>query len=601
MEWSMLENAVFVISMILIAGLLCQWLAWRLKLPAILFLLLMGMLAGPTLHWLNPDKLLGDFLLPFVSLAVAVILFEGSLTLKLHDISGIQHVIRNLITIGALITWVITAFATHILLNFSWEVSFLFASLMVVTGPTVIIPMLRTVHLKENIANTLLWEGILIDPIGAILAVLTYQFIIAGDIAGGFMAGLQVFGKVLLTGMALGIIGGECLGTILRKFWIPQYLNNFATLTFLCAVFALSNFIEPESGLLAVTVMGVWLANMKGVELEDILNFKESLSILLISILFILLAARINFSSLIALGWPALILFAAIQLFIRPLSVHISSLGSKLSFAERNLVAWIAPRGIVAAAISTLFAIKLEALGYSDAYKMVPLTFLMIIGTVLLQCVTANTIAKIFKVNEPEPKGFLIVGANAVARAIATQLVENGFRVCLADEDRTNISAAKMKGLITYWGNPVSKHAERHLNLVGIGHLLIITPFVELNALVAAHYRLEFGANAVYTLQNAKSKSGKTGDRTTFKYEGRNLFGQVTYQDLERFLSSNAKIRTTMLTDEFTYDNYLEQHKEQCIPLFAIDPNDHIYLFTMESDFLPKANWRVIALTKGSD
>lgn len=251
------ENTIVVIATILLAGMVCQWIAWRVKLPAILFLLLSGVLAGPLMNWLHPDQLFGNLLFPFISLAVAVILFEGSLTLKFQDIPGLEKVIRNMITFGVAITWLITTLATRWLLHFSWEVSLLFGALMVVTGPTVIVPMLRTVRPRENVAHILRWEGILIDPIGATLAVLVYEFIVSGGEQSGFSAGITVFGKILAIGCLFGAACGYLFGNIMRRHWIPQYLHNFSALALVCTVFSLSNHLEAESGLLSVTVMGL--------------------------------------------------------------------------------------------------------------------------------------------------------------------------------------------------------------------------------------------------------------------------------------------------------------------------------------------------------
>ncbi|MBI9082401.1 MAG: sodium:proton antiporter [Desulfobacterales bacterium] len=593
------EHTVLSLSTILITGMACQWIAWRAKLPAIIFLLLSGIVAGPVMGWLNPDRLLGDLLFPFVSLAVAVILFEGSLTLKFQEIPGLERVIRNMITFGMLVTWMIAALATRWLLHFSWEVAFLFGALMVVTGPTVIVPMLRTVRPNENVANILKWEGILIDPIGATMAVLVYEIIISGGTTSGFGAGMLVFGKSLVVGLVLGGAGGQSFGVVLRRYWIPQYLQSFAALSLACGVFATSNALVPESGLLAVTVMGVWLANMRGVELDEILDFKENLSVLFISMLFILLAARLDLDTLLGLGWPALAVFAFIQFLARPLNAQISALGSKLSMAERHLLAWIAPRGIIAAAISALFAIKLEAIGYAEASRMVPLTFMVIIGTVLLQSATAGPIAKWLKVAEPEPKGFLIIGANAVSRAIGGGLVANGFRVLLADQDWNHIKAAKMEGLPTYYGNPVSEHAERNLRLVGIGRVLALTPNVELNVLAAQHFRLEFGANNLYTIRNRRLENGGDDRRSAFKHGGQPLFREpIIYNDLAERLAGGAEVKTTLLTEKFPFDSFLGQKEENRLALFAIDPNERIHAFTAETDFSPEAGWKIIGLSK---
>lgn len=593
------ENVMILFSITLLAGMFCQWLSWRVNLPAIIFLLLGGILAGPVLHWLEPDKLLGDLLFPFVSLAVAVILFEGSMTLKFHDLPGLAPVIRNLITLGVFVSWGLIALVTKLLLAFSWEVSFLFAALMVVTGPTVIMPMLRSINPNEKVANILQWEGVLLDPIGAILAVLVFEFIVSGGTQGGFSAGALVFGKTLIVGGLLGSAGGLCLGLILKKYWIPQYLYNFAALAFVCTVFSLSNLLGEESGLLSVTIMGIWLGNMKDIELEDILNFKESLSILLISILFIVLSARIDLNTFVELGWPAIAVFAAIQFLVRPISVYLCAYKSELNLPERHVLAWIAPRGIVAAAISALFALKLKASGYEEASLMVPLTFSVIIGTVLLQSFTAGPLAKWLKVAKPYCNGFLIVGANQVAQVIAKELKNNGFQVFLADPNWDDFSQAKMNDLPAYWGSPVTEHAERHINLTGLGYLLAITPHIELNALAARHYRQVFGPENIYTVKNFQVEKSRGEEKLDVRQSGRYLFGEnITYQDLSRMLYEGATVKTTELTEEFSFQDYLEKSDVQYIPLFAINPNGEIYVFTAKNDFTPAKGWKIIGLAK---
>jgi len=592
------EHLILTLALILVVGMACQWLAWRVKLPAIVFLLATGILAGPLLGWLNPDALLGELLFPFVSLAVAVILFEGSLTLKLRDIPGLAKVIRNLITFGALISWLIAALSARLLLNFTWEISALFGAIMVVTGPTVIMPMIRTLRPKENVANVLQWEGILIDPIGALLAVLVYEFIVSGGVQGGLLIGVTLFAKILLVGTLFGFGGGYLFSILLCRYWVPQYLHNVIALALVCGVFALSNLLAVESGLLAVTLMGVFLANRPGLDLEDILDFKETLSLLLISLLFILLAARMDLYRFLELGWGALGVFATIQFLSRPLSVQLCALGSKLSMAERHLLSWIAPRGIVAAAISALFALKLETLGYQNADQLVPLTFMVIIGTVLLQSATAGPIATKLGVREPESRGFLIVGANPLAQAIAIALKENNFRILLIDQNWTAVRECKMKNLPAYWGNPVSQHAERHLNLVGIGHLLAISPQFEINALAAQYFRFEFEPRNIYRIHQQQQKGAKAQSQVDFKYGGRLLFGKdMTYQRLSECLTQGWKIKKTPLTANFTFKDYLADPKRRRLPLFALDDDEGIHFFCEDADFTPSAGWKILAFT----
>ncbi len=396
-------------------------------------------------------------------------LFEGSLTLHLDEWKEIGTVVRRMVTIGALVTWGVIALATHYLLDFTWEMALLFGTLTLVTGPTVIVPMLRVVRPNATIANILRWEGIVIDPIGAILAVVVYTFIAASDAGSGWTDSLLTFISVIGCGILFGLLGGQALGVALRRHWLPDYLHNLASLSVVLGVFVLSNTVMSESGLLAVTVMGLRMANMQGVDVRHILHFKENLSVLLISGLFVLLAARLDLPALLGLGPIALLVLVLIQFVARPLNVLIATAGSTLNWRERALLSWIAPRGIVAAAVSAIFAIRLQEAGHAQAGVLVPLTFLVIIGTVILQSATARPLARLLKVAEPVPTGFLIIGANPVARAIGTGLQNAGVEVLLTDSSWENTRAARMDNLPTYFGNPASQHAEAHLDLIGLG------------------------------------------------------------------------------------------------------------------------------------
>ncbi|HSR63431.1 MAG TPA: sodium:proton antiporter, partial [Gammaproteobacteria bacterium] len=369
-----------------VLGIACQWIAWWAKLPAILFLLIGGIIVGPTTGLLEPDALFGELLFPIVSLSVAVILFEGSLTLKFEELKGLGPMVRNLISIGALTTWIITAITAHYLVGFSLELAFLFGAVVVVTGPTVIIPMLRTVRPNAKISNTLRWEGIAIDPLGALLAVLVFDFIITSQSGNAIENVIFGFGRIVLNGVVIGYIAAHALGFILRRHLVPEYLRNVLALILVFSVFTISDLAAHESGLLAVTIMGMVMANMKDTNIDDILDFKESLSVLLISGLFIILAARVEFYQFDQIGWQTMLMVLAILMLIaRPLGVWLSAIGSDLTTREKILIAWIGPRGIVAAAVASVFALRLEEAGYSDAVYLVPLTFTVIIGTVIIQ------------------------------------------------------------------------------------------------------------------------------------------------------------------------------------------------------------------------
>lgn len=593
----MIESAALMIAVIGLCGLLCQWFAWSVKLPAILFLLLAGICLGPLSGWLDPDLLLGELFFPLVSLSVAIILFEGSLTLKFDEIRGLGKVVRRLVSLGVLITWLVMATACHLLLDLSWPLSLLFGSLVVVTGPTVIVPMLRSVRPNARIANVLRWEGIVIDPIGALLAVLVYESIISFGQGGEISHTLFIFFKTLLVGGLFGCLTGYLLGTALRRQLLPSYLHNFATVTLVLLVFAGSNALQHESGLLSVTLMGIWLANMKHIDVEEILSFKEHLTTLLISGLFILLAARIDLQQLAQLGWMSVLLLLTVQFVARPLSVLAATLGSDLNWRERSLIAWIGPRGIVAAAISALFALRLEAAGFEQAPILVALTFIIIVGTVVFQSATARPLARCLKVSEPAPRGFLIVGANPVARAIASALESQGFTALLTDSNWENIRAARMAGLNTFYGNPVSEYADNRMDLVGIGHLLGLSPQSEVNALAAMRYRVEFGEQRLFSLANANDENVSEKLAIAQKHKGQTLFnGDLSFSKFASLLRQDAKIRVTTLSETFSFDNLISKQDSKLYPLFAIDKNDRIHVFCTEHEITPSEGWSVISL-----
>lgn len=594
-------GTIAILSGILALGLACQWLAWRSKLPSILFLLIVGITLGPVTGWLNPKELFGDLFFPFVSLSVAIILFEGSLTLKVSELRGHGPVVRNLITLGTVITWVIAAVSVHWLLDMSWSLSILFGAIVVVSGPTVVIPLLRTVRPHQPIANVLRWEGILIDPLGAILAVLVFDVIIAAQTSISISHIATTVIIMVLTGVGLGIAFGQLLGHALRNQWLPDYLRDFAALAAAVLAFGIAETIQSESGLLAVTIMGVWLANMRDVEIEDILNFKESLSLLLISGLFIILAARLDLMQLSALGFSALAILGILQFVGGPLRAFACSIGSPLKWRERLLIGWIFPRGIVAAAIASLFALRLEETDIAGAEQLVPLVFAVIIGTVVIQSITAAPLARWLRVAEPEPRGVLIVGGNEVARMLASALLEAGFRVLLADDSWRNINKARMQSIPSFFGNAISAYADRHLDLIGLGHLFAVSSRPTLNRLACVRYEHEFGRNAVYALQSNADVTETEKKRITSQVSGQALFGKdVTYKALSERLEQGADVRMTPLTKEFTVEHYKDQHPN-AIVLFAVDNNKNLRVSASSKPLAPEQGWTLVSLLSAED
>ncbi|ELB2768140.1 MULTISPECIES: cation:proton antiporter [Vibrio] len=588
-------NEALVLSAVGVIGLGCQWLAWRLRLPAILFLLLAGLVVGPFMQWLNPDEILGNLLFPLVSLAVAVILFEGSLTLNFKEIRGVSGSVWSIVSIGAIISWAATSIATHYFLGFTWELAMLFGSLTVVTGPTVIVPLLRTVRPNSTLANILRWEGILIDPLGALFVVMVYEFIVSHSAINS----VEVFGTIIAVGVMLGAASGYAVATIMRRSWLPEYLQPFAVLMVVLGVFSVSNHIESEAGLLTVTVMGMWLANAKNINIQQILHFKEHLTILLITGLFIFLAARISLDDFAALGSGALLLFVFMQLVSRPLSIFLSTFRSNLRLKDKLFLSWVAPRGIVAASISSLFAIKLTEYGIDEAILLVPMTFMVIIGTVVLQSATARPVALTLGVAEPAPRGFLLIGANRVAREIGQALSRYDRRVLMTDSNWEYISQVRMLGLDYYYGNPISSHADDNLNLIGIGQVVALTPDQHFNIMACMQFVDEFGEDKVHCLQKVKTNSnGSEKHSVAQEYHGKLLMGgNVSYTQLASMLSRGAEVKHTKLSDNFTYQDYLAHHKgSSVVPLFHVEEKGKIQFCDDPEQFEPTTTSTVVSL-----
>nr|WP_216652938.1 sodium:proton antiporter [Vibrio aestuarianus] len=584
------------IAAIGVLGLACQWLAWRLRLPAILFLLIAGLVVGPLTGWLQPQALLGELLFPLISLAVAVILFEGSLTLNFKEIRGVNHTVWSIVSLGALVSWGVTSAVTHYLLGFDWSLALLFGSLTVVTGPTVIVPLLRTVRPNVRLSNILRWEGILIDPLGALFVVMVYEFIVSSS----EVHSLYVFALILAVGLAIGAAAGQAVAVVLRRGMLPEYLQPFAVLAVVLGVFSASNAIESESGLLTVTVMGMWLANAKNVNIQHILHFKENLTILLITGLFILLAARIEIADFQALGWSALLLFVLMQLVSRPLSIFIATARSSLSLKEKTFLAWVAPRGIVAASISSLFAIKLTSAGVEGATLLVPLTFMVIIGTVILQSATARPIAIALQVAEPAPRGFLVIGANDVARELGKAFAKYDCRVVLTDSNWDYISQARMAGLANYYGNPISSHADEYLDLIGIGHVVALTPDKHFNIMACMHFLSDFGEKRVFCLNDHLNSSSSDKHKVAQEYHGLSLFnGDVSYKKLASLINQGAEVKHTKLSGNFTYQDYLQRHKESFVlPLFVVNLKGRIQMYHDTQVFEPVEGETIVSLIK---
>ncbi len=592
----MSEELLIGIASVLVLGITAQWIAWRLKLPSILVLLTFGFVAGPVTGILHVDALMGDLLFPIVSLSVGIILFEGGLSLKFADVRHTGRVIRNLITVGALVTWVLTSAAAYLILGLNLPLAVQLGAVLVVTGPTVIGPLLRHVRPTGQLGSILRWEGILIDPVGATLAVLVFDAILIGDLQSAAGATITSIIMTILAGGVMGLVGGAVMVTFLRRYLIPDYLQSAFTLMMVVAVFALSEQLQHESGLLATTVMGIVLANQQLVTVRQIAKFKENIGVLLISSLFILLSARITIAELQALGWETILFIVVLLLVVRPAAVLISTFRSGLSWQERLFLSWMAPRGIVAAAVSSIFALRLAAVDHPQAEMLVPLTFAVIVVTCTVYGLSALPLARWLGLSQADPQGVLIIGAHDWGRRIAEVLLNAKQKVVLLDTNFANVQAARLNGLDAYYGSATADGHE-DLKLDGIGRLLALTSNDEVNALAAMHFVEEFGSAEVYQLA-IQHKEGQREEVVSKDLRGRLLFNRsADFPELTRRFAAGATVKATPLTREFDYRAYQTRYGDSALPLFLIDPlANRLSIFALDAAISPQPGQTIVSL-----
>jgi NhaP-type Na+/H+ or K+/H+ antiporter len=591
------QSLLLGLASIVILGIGASWLAWRLRLPSILLLLIFGFVAGSVTGFLNPDELFGDLLLPVVSLSVAIILFEGGLNLRIAELRKTGGVVRNLITVGVLVTWLIGTGAAYFVLGLDIELAVLLGAILVVTGPTVIQPLLRYLRPRGQVGSILKWEGIVIDPIGVILAVLVFEVIVAGGFQEATTLVVVSLLKTVFLGGAIGALGAIIVIILMKRYWLPDFLHSVVTLMIVVAAFTASNLIQADSGLLAVTLMGIVLANQKIVSVRHIIEFKENLRVLLIASLFILLAARLEMSDLADISLGSLVVFLGILMLIaRPLSVALSTLGSELSLRERLFMSWLAPRGIVAAAVASVFALRLAEAGHPQADILIPLTFTVIVATVAIYGLSALPVARRLKIAEPNPQGVLIIGGHTWARTVASALQGEGYKVLMVDANWANISAARMAGVPTFYANILSQYALDEIELGGMGYLMALTSDDEFNSLAVLQLANTFGQSKVYQLPSESEEKDRKG-KVSRHLRGRLLFGSaITYAYLTARFAAGAVIKTTSLTEEFDYDAFQAYYGETAVPLFLIDSNDNLVIFTANNPPKPKPGQKLISL-----
>lgn len=592
-----MHNPLLELGLVIALGIGAQWVGWRVRLPSILFLLLFGVLAGPVLDWVHPDALFGDLLMPLVSVSVGLILFEGGLSLRRAELDGAARVTWSLVSIGALITWAVATAAALLLLKTNLEMSLLLGAVLIVTGPTVIGPLLLHVRPRGAVGPVLKWEGILIDPVGAALGVLVFEAVLAGHMESA--PALIAFGvlKTLLVGVLMGLAAAAILLLLLERHWIPEHLQTPGTLAVVVGAFVGSNLLQPESGLLSVTLMGIVLANQDRVEVRHVIEFKENLRVVLLSTLFIILAARLDIGHFSHVQ-PGLVAFIAVLVLVaRPIAVALCTFGSQLSARERIFLACVAPRGIVAAAIASVFALGLERKGFAFGEELIATTFLVVASTVLLYGLTARPLARRLGVSQSNPQGVLIVGAHPLARQLGHALKREGIRTILIDNNWTNVAAARLDGLKAHLGNAVSEYILEELDLEDIGRMIALTANNKVNTLAVLNFSDVLGRRNVYQLAPETGASRLRDDSAPKHLQGRQLFEKnCSFASLHDRAAAGAVIKTTRLSKEFPYAYFRDQYGDTAMPLFVLSQGGLLHIVAADEPIAPQPGDRVVSL-----
>lgn len=568
----MTEFLLSGIAKIAVLGVFAQWLAWRFRLPSILLYLIFGFLAGAVFQLLNPDVLFGEFLSPIVELCVAIILFEGGLALNLQDFKRAGLAVRGLVTLGAAITCAASAVLAHTVLQLNLELSLLLGAIIVMSGPSVIIPLLAEFPLRRQLGAIVRWEGIVVEPIGVLLSVVAFSGVITykSDVLP-----IQSIAEVVIIGSASGFLAAFLLLSLLRSRQVPDTLRNPISLMLMICAFTVANYFKTNSGLLAVTILGIILANQRLINVSKIIEFKETLRVILIPGLFIIFAARLDTAALDELNRGGFLFLALLILVIRPLSVFLSTVRSGLETREKIFLSFLAPRGLVPAALSSLFALDLLDNGFPESERLVPITFLVIIGTVAIYGLCSPLVGRLLGVSETSAHGILVLGAHDWAREIARSLQNAGFRVLMIDTNQYNILAARRDGLPARTGNVFLDHALDEVILDGFGCLLSLTSNNEVNTLACLHFSEIFGVHSVYQL-------GAEGPESDRRIMQKVLFGGRTFTDLDDRFSRGAVVRTINISMRTDLDDFQRMLESSVVPLFAITKGGDLLPFTAD-------------------
>ncbi|WP_417426851.1 cation:proton antiporter [Hoeflea sp.] len=593
-----MDDIVLKLAVIGAAGIAAQWCAWRLQLPAIVLLLAAGFIAGPATGFLNPATDFGDIYRPMVSIAVAIILFEGGLTLKFKEIRETSTAVRRIVMYAGPLTWAMAALAAHYIGGLSWPTAIVLGAILVVTGPTVIMPLLRQAQLDARPASLLRWEAIVNDPIGALFAVVAFEAILVS-------IGLhQIDNLVMLVivGFTVSLGGGwlaakAVVWSFIRGH-VPEYLKAPVLLAAVILVYALTNMVLEEAGLLTVTVMGVVMANSRIASLTDMRRFKETITILLVSGVFIILTASLSIADIKSLDWSAALFVATLLFIIRPVAIMIATIRSGATIQERILTSWIAPRGVVAVAVSGLFGTLLADVGVEDAGRMVAFTFAVVVTTIVLHGFTLAPLAAFLKLKKTSQPGILIVGGSRWSTALAAKLNEAEVPVMLADQNWNHLAEARLANIPVYFGEVLSESAHHAIDPKRFSTLIAAGDNDAYNALVCTDFGPELGRDRVFQIGRIDDKARQA---LSFTLGGRSLTKEpVTFLDLREKLLKGWTFQLTRLTDEFGWEAYQAARTEGAMVLLWIKPSGSL-VFASTTKNSPSANVRILSFALPRD
>ncbi len=538
-------------------GVGSQWLAWHLRMPAIVLMLAAGLIVGPVTGIFDPARDIGVLLAPMISIAVAIILFEGGLTLNVSSLRDVGRGVGRLVFIGAPLGWLLSTLALRYGAGLSWESSAVFGGIMIVTGPTVIAPLLRTARLSRRPAALLQWEAIVNDPLGALAAVLAFEVVLVLRTATTVGSAIGELAIGVAVALALGAAGAFGLAWAFRDGRVPEFMKVPVLFSVLLVVFAISDSVLHESGLLAVTIMGIGIANANLASYAELRRFKEHATILLVSGVFILLAASLDFETLAALNWRSILFVISVVLLVRPLTVYLSLIGAGVPWREQLLVALTGPRGVVLVAVAGLFGERLAELGVADGAIVGPLAFVLVAATVVLHGFTLAPFARFLGLSGGVTPGVLIIGGSRWTMGLAEALRKVEVPVLLADPNHNNLRAARSEGLPTYSGDILSESAEHWLELVSYDLVVAATENDAYNTLIATDLGPEFGRDNVFQITREKNESARHALSNSLT--GRRFGPDETHRGLEQLMRDGWTFRVTRLTEEYTLKDWREK------------------------------------------